>query len=573
MNGRALAGADDGAGSSPASSARRAAPAAFALAAFAALYATNAWVVDDAYITFRTVDNVLRGHGLTWNPGERVQAYTHPLWMLLQLPFAALTGEVFYTVLALSFALVLATFAVLGRAWEGRDAALRGATLVGLVTASKCVMDYVSSGLEQPLGYLWIALFVAALRRRRGREEEPGPFAALVAIASLACVTRQDTLILYLPALALAAPRVARTRRLLGLTAAAASPVVLWHAFALLYYGSLVPNTAHAKLLGPGLGLALQARWGLRYLALSVAHDPGCLLLGAAAVQVARRGGERWRAAALAGAGLYLAYAVGFAAVSTHMLGRFLALPLFVAAVVLADALPDRRALAIAAGAAVGVLLLQPTSALYAGTRWYDRAARWQAETVDRDGDTTPWIDTKWRTLSEHAGLLGQLRGLPVPRHAWYLAGLDFRDAPEPLQVGGAAFGGPVGYFGYAAGPAKIIVDLLALTDPLRARLPACRADRPGHFLRPMPEGYVASLLSGENRIVDPHLHAFHELQRRVLREPLWSAGRLRAIVDLNLGRGRPLLDAYGRDHAETFHEEACLRALQAAKGRYPRPR
>ena len=47
-----------------------------------AFYAT-AWVVDDAYITFRTVDNFVNGHGLTWNVAERVQAYSHPLWMFL----------------------------------------------------------------------------------------------------------------------------------------------------------------------------------------------------------------------------------------------------------------------------------------------------------------------------------------------------------------------------------------------------------------------------------------------------------------------------------------------------------
>jgi hypothetical protein len=38
---------------------------------------------DDAYITLRTVDNWVNGRGLVWNTAERVQTYTHPLWMLL----------------------------------------------------------------------------------------------------------------------------------------------------------------------------------------------------------------------------------------------------------------------------------------------------------------------------------------------------------------------------------------------------------------------------------------------------------------------------------------------------------
>lgn len=32
----------------------------------------NAWVGDDAYISFRTVDNFVNGYGLTWNVAERV---------------------------------------------------------------------------------------------------------------------------------------------------------------------------------------------------------------------------------------------------------------------------------------------------------------------------------------------------------------------------------------------------------------------------------------------------------------------------------------------------------------------
>jgi hypothetical protein len=44
------------------------------LAAFAALVVRNAWLSDDAYITFRTVDNFIHGYGLTWNVAERVQS-------------------------------------------------------------------------------------------------------------------------------------------------------------------------------------------------------------------------------------------------------------------------------------------------------------------------------------------------------------------------------------------------------------------------------------------------------------------------------------------------------------------
>lgn len=35
---------------------------------------------EDAFISFRVVDNFVHGHGLRWNIDERVQVFTNPLW-------------------------------------------------------------------------------------------------------------------------------------------------------------------------------------------------------------------------------------------------------------------------------------------------------------------------------------------------------------------------------------------------------------------------------------------------------------------------------------------------------------
>ena len=42
-----------------------------------------AWfLTDDAFISFRYTRNLLEGHGLVFNPGERVEGYTNFLWIL-----------------------------------------------------------------------------------------------------------------------------------------------------------------------------------------------------------------------------------------------------------------------------------------------------------------------------------------------------------------------------------------------------------------------------------------------------------------------------------------------------------
>ena len=101
------------------------------------------------------------------------------------------------------------------------------------------------------------------------------------------------------------------------------------------------------------------------------------------------------------------------------------------------------------------------------------------------------------------------------------------------FQSGGA--GQALGLYGYYAGPGVHILDVVALTDPLLARLPARSGRwRIGHFERAIPPGYARSLDEGQNRITDPALADYYEDLRRVARGPLFSVPRWRAIGRLN---------------------------------------
>src|SRR5262245_37351062 len=126
-------------------------------AAFLLLLIRTAWLDDDAYITFRTVDNVLNGYGLRWNVVNRVQAYTHPLWMFATTGVAAVTGEVYYASLLLSIAVSVATIAlVLSKITKTLPSA---AFAISALILSKAFVDYSTSGLENPLTHLLLVLF------------------------------------------------------------------------------------------------------------------------------------------------------------------------------------------------------------------------------------------------------------------------------------------------------------------------------------------------------------------------------------------------------------------------------
>ena len=48
------------------------------LAMFVVVLIRTAWLSDDSFINFRTIDNFLHGYGLRWNVAERVQSFTDP---------------------------------------------------------------------------------------------------------------------------------------------------------------------------------------------------------------------------------------------------------------------------------------------------------------------------------------------------------------------------------------------------------------------------------------------------------------------------------------------------------------
>ncbi len=53
------------------------------LVAFGVMAWHRRWLSDDGFIDLRVVQNILRGNGPVFNRGERVEAFTNPLWVAL----------------------------------------------------------------------------------------------------------------------------------------------------------------------------------------------------------------------------------------------------------------------------------------------------------------------------------------------------------------------------------------------------------------------------------------------------------------------------------------------------------
>jgi arabinofuranosyltransferase len=92
------------------------------------IFLKNAWVTEDAFIILRSVDQFLLGHGFRWNPHERVQVYTSPLWYLLIIASTFFCKTLYLNLISLSLllhiALLVAMAVFIKNIWRWLAAAL-----------------------------------------------------------------------------------------------------------------------------------------------------------------------------------------------------------------------------------------------------------------------------------------------------------------------------------------------------------------------------------------------------------------------------------------------------------------
>ncbi len=132
---------------------------------FSCFYIVNSFICDDAFISFRTIDNFVRGYGLRWNVNERVQVFTNPLYTLLMSGLYFLTWDrawlpnphrIWLTSLALSYVLSTSVFVIIGKYAKS----LHHFWLAFcILMTSQAYVSFCSSGLETSLSYVFVTLF------------------------------------------------------------------------------------------------------------------------------------------------------------------------------------------------------------------------------------------------------------------------------------------------------------------------------------------------------------------------------------------------------------------------------
>lgn len=451
------------------------------------LAARSAWLADDFYISLRTVWNLHNGFGLEWNPGERVQVFTHPLWFLLLSATTGITGLYQLGTWATALACT-AGCVVIVRRTLGPERPVTAIALAALAL-SRGFVDFSTSGLENPLSHLLMAAYLAVLWRE-GDPSRRVLHAGLLGGALL--LNRLDHALLVVPLslpLLLEAHRARGFRALLALLPGAAL-VAAWLGFAWAYFGTPLPNSFAAKVGGtvPAADRAAQA---LVYFADALDRDPvgfAALLVG---VVAALRTRAAWGIALAAAILLHVAYL--FRVGSDFMSMRFLTVPLLVAVMGAARAGRDLRLPHL--GPMVPLLIVMGAGAALPTFRSNAMDAVAFAETTKMYGNKDLG-DERLGFLREHS-LARANRHQLLDRYLRPPA----EESPRTLRVTNG-----VGLPGFRAGRAGIVIDMLGVTDPFIAHLPVIDGShwKPGHGIRYVRRDYIRSRVFGENLMRDP---------------------------------------------------------------------
>ena len=153
------------------------------------------WQSDDSFHGYVMVKHLLEGNGFVYNIGERVCATTSPLYTLsCAIPYA-ITHEIYFTTIILDVIYSAAAYYIfVYKLCRTREQVLTGFfALMG----SKAFLSYTTSGLENSLLFLFMALFIWQYMKRDYFDSRHLLLLALT--FSGIALTRMDNVLYFIP--------------------------------------------------------------------------------------------------------------------------------------------------------------------------------------------------------------------------------------------------------------------------------------------------------------------------------------------------------------------------------------
>jgi arabinofuranosyltransferase len=424
-----------------------------------------------------------------------------------------------------------------------------------LILFSQAFIDYCSSGLENPMSYLLLIIFIS-IYLKKDRQSYQGEITSLWFVFSWFFLNRPDSILLVLPLLVYATFKnylfqknilLSSQQILVGLI-----PIILWTLFSLFYYGFPLPNTAYAKL-GTGIPQSELILQGIFYFFDSIEFDPFTLTIISLAVIYSFLIRDKLKIFLSMGIILYLVYILYIG--GDFMSGRFFSLPFFASIIILSlvefKNQKDYSTLFI----------------LLVIWGWYSIGVNNNG--ILREVDFSDKNKSFNKLLIKPSGIADERkfysirnRGLLHSNRFTFEQSFDYdesisKDTTLKIKCGEIGFGSL--YYG----PNVYFIDTCALANPLLSRLPMKyhRGWRIGHFVREIPKGYEQSLQNNSFEIENKKMNEYYKKIHLITRGELFSWERINTIININLGKYDDLLIKN-----DTKHKRIQLSSLSVIK-------
>ncbi len=512
-----------------------------ALLIFMAVITLLAWQSDDSYHAYIMAKNLVDGNGFVYNVGQRATASSCPLFTLVVAAGYFVIRDMFFVSLLINIIFSTLAFRILIKDFcrTKREIIFCLLTLIGSVS----FVSYTTSGLENSMLFFLGACFV---KLYFGSERYNAKTMFILALlVALIAMTRMDAVLIFVPM----ALYVYLGRRdnvsfgkavwlgILGLL-----PFALWMLFSTFYYGFPFPNTAYAKL-GTDIALKDYLIRGVRYYTNAAFCDPIILIVPLAvsvAAIVVRKAQYIFCMTGPLIYGLYLLYIGG-----DFMMGRHFTLMFFISLICYMD-IKDREFTQLGKGAAfnrrftglvIAALIYTCTMDVVTDQFLFGRTFGSPISDERAGYFTTASLFNNVYSLIKTGELCIQ--------DTWNEEGVD--ELRENHMPGGILESVP-GITKYYNND-LYLNDLYALGDPYLAHLPAVKENgwRIGHMWRESPQGYTDMIMFGytPRSIKNEDARKYYEIIDDITRGDLFDAGRIKKIVDINLGKYDYLIENY----------------------------
>ena len=217
-------------------------------------------VSDDAYISFRYAQSLSRGLGLEWNPGYRVEGYSNFLWVAVLALFNLLGAPIPEAARLLSW--LSAAAAVVLVVWAARLERARPAWILAALAPLPLVASFpyiwwVSMRLETAaFGTLIVLAMLLFAREEADDRAEARPWGSALPLLALFTLRPEGPVFAGIPVAFLLLGLRSRAdlarlwRRRWRWVAIWAGGFILYQIWRVAYFGELMPNTYHAKVVG-----------------------------------------------------------------------------------------------------------------------------------------------------------------------------------------------------------------------------------------------------------------------------------------------------------------------------------